>query len=37
MAMLQPAEELELTEVSEAVNSVREDGPHLLDPPLQLF
>ena len=37
MAMLQPTEELELTEVSEAVNSVREDGPHLLDPPLQLF
>ena len=37
MAMLQPADELELTEVNEAVNSVREDGPHLLDPPLQLF
>ena len=37
MGMLQPAEELELTEVNEAVNSVREDGPHLLDPPLQLF
>lgn len=36
-AMLQPNDELELTEVSEAVNSVREDGPHLLDPPLQLF
>ena len=37
MAMLRPTEELELTEVSEAVNSVREDGPHLLEPPLQLF
>ena len=37
MAMLQPTDELELTEVNEAVNSVREDGPHLLDPPLQLF
>jgi putative SOS response-associated peptidase YedK len=37
LAMLRPSEELELTEVSEAVNSVREDGPHLLDPPLQLF
>jgi putative SOS response-associated peptidase YedK len=37
LAMLRPAEELELTEVNEAVNSVREDGPHLLDPPLQLF
>ena len=36
MAMLQPTDEL-LTEVNEAVNSVREDGPHLLDPPLQLF
>ena len=32
-----PTEELELTEVCDAVNSVREDGPHLLDPPLQLF
>jgi putative SOS response-associated peptidase YedK len=37
MAILRPTDELELTEVSEAVNSVREDGPHLLDPPLQLF
>lgn len=36
-AMLRPSDELELTEVGEAVNSVREDGPHLLDPPLQLF
>ena len=37
MAMLQPADELELTEVGEAVNNVREDGPHLLEPPLKLF
>lgn len=36
-AMLRPSDELELTEVGEAVNDVREDGPHLLDPPLQLF
>jgi putative SOS response-associated peptidase YedK len=37
MAMLQPTDDLELTEVNDAVNNVREDGPHLLDPPLQLF
>lgn len=37
MAMLEPTDELELTEVGDAVNNVREDGPHLLDPPLQLF
>lgn len=37
LGMLRPSEELELTEVSEAVNDVRDDGPHLLDPPLQLF
>ena len=30
-------DELELTEVCDAVNSVREDGPHLLEPPLKLF
>jgi putative SOS response-associated peptidase YedK len=35
--MLEPTDDLELTEVNEAVNNVREDGPHLLDPPLQLF
>jgi putative SOS response-associated peptidase YedK len=29
--------ELEAREVSDAVNSVREDGPHLLEPPLRLF
>ena len=37
LAMLAPTDDLELTEVGEAVNNVREDGPHLLDPPLQLF
>jgi len=37
MDMLVPTNDLETTEVSEAVNSVREDGPHLLEPPLKLF
>lgn len=32
-----PEERLELREVADAVNDVREDGPHLLEPPLQLF
>jgi putative SOS response-associated peptidase YedK len=36
-AMLEPTDELEVTEVNDSVNSVREDGPHLLDPPLKLF
>ena len=36
-AMLAPTDELEVTEVSDAVNNVREDGPHLLEPPLKLF
>ena len=35
--LLGPTDELAVTEVSEAVNDVREDGPHLLEPPLQLF
>jgi putative SOS response-associated peptidase YedK len=35
--LLEPTEELTVTEVSEAVNDVRQDGPHLLEPPLQLF
>jgi len=30
-------EPLEVREVSDAVNDVREDGPHLLEPPLRLF
>jgi putative SOS response-associated peptidase YedK len=37
LALLVPTEELVVTEVSEAVNDVREDGPHVLEPPLQLF
>lgn len=38
-ALLVPApdELLAPREVGDAVNDVREDGPHLLDPPLQLF
>ena len=36
-SLLVPADELEMTEVSEAVNNVREDGPHVLEPPLKLF
>ncbi len=32
-----PDELLAAREVGDAVNSVREDGPHLLDPPMQLF
>jgi putative SOS response-associated peptidase YedK len=36
-AMLAPTEELETTEVSEAVNDVHNDGPELLEPPLKLF
>lgn len=37
--LLRPAPEdrLELREVADAVNDVRQDGPHLLEPPLQLF
>jgi putative SOS response-associated peptidase YedK len=36
---LRPADDevLEVREVSDAVNDVREDGPHLLAPPLKLF
>ena len=37
MSLLRPTANLVATEVSDAVNSVREDGPHLLDPPLKLF
>jgi putative SOS response-associated peptidase YedK len=35
--MLVPAEGMAVTEVSEAVNDVRNDGPEVLEPPLQLF
>ena len=31
LALLRPTDELIATEVSDAVNDVREDGPHLLD------
>lgn len=37
LSLLRPTDELVATEVSEAVNDVREDGPHLLEPPLKLF
>lgn len=39
LELLRPAPEdrLELREVGDAVNDVRQDGPHLLEPPLQLF
>ncbi len=38
-ALLAPAppEALELLEVADHVNDVRQDGPHLLEPPLKLF
>lgn len=32
-----PADELVARKVNDAVNDVREDGPHLLEPPLKLF
>jgi putative SOS response-associated peptidase YedK len=35
--LLQPTDELEVTEVSDAVNDVRQDGPELIEPPLRLF
>ena len=37
--LLRPAPEdrLEPREVGDFVNDVREDGPHLIEPPLQLF
>jgi len=39
LELLRPAgdDALELREVGDAVNDARQDGPHLLDPPLQLF
>ena len=39
LELLRPAPEdrLELKEVGDSVNDVREDGPHLLDPPMRLF
>jgi putative SOS response-associated peptidase YedK len=35
--MLVPTDELVVTEVSDAVNDVRQDGPALIEPPLRLF
>ena len=39
LRLLHPAAEeaLELREVGDAVSDVREDGPHLLEPPMKLF
>jgi putative SOS response-associated peptidase YedK len=37
MKLLRPTDELEVTEVSDAVNDVRQDGPALIEPPLRLF
>jgi putative SOS response-associated peptidase YedK len=36
-ALLAPTDDLEVTEVSDAVNDVRQDGPALIEPPLRLF
>jgi putative SOS response-associated peptidase YedK len=35
--LLVPTDELAVTEVSDAVNDVRQDGPGLIEPPLRLF
>ena len=39
LELLRPAPDdaLRLREVGNAVNDVREDGPHLLEPPMKLF
>jgi putative SOS response-associated peptidase YedK len=37
MELLVPTDELAVTEVSDAVNDVRQDGPELIEPPLRLF
>jgi putative SOS response-associated peptidase YedK len=37
LALLRPTDDLELTEVSDAVNDVRNDGPELIEPALRLF
>jgi putative SOS response-associated peptidase YedK len=36
-ALLRPTDDLTVTEVSDAVNDVRQDGPALIEPPLRLF
>ncbi|MGA8218531.1 MAG: SOS response-associated peptidase [Solirubrobacterales bacterium] len=35
--LLAPTDDLSVTEVSDAVNDVRQDGPELIEPPLRLF
>ncbi|MFL5906916.1 MAG: SOS response-associated peptidase [Solirubrobacterales bacterium] len=35
--LLVPTDDLSLTEVSDAVNDVRQDGPEVIEPPLRLF
>jgi putative SOS response-associated peptidase YedK len=37
LALLLPTDDLAVTEVSDAVNDVRQDGPALIEPPLRLF
>jgi putative SOS response-associated peptidase YedK len=37
LSLLAPTDELTVTEVSDAVNDVRQDGPALIEPPLRLF
>ncbi|MGH2955639.1 MAG: SOS response-associated peptidase [Solirubrobacterales bacterium] len=37
LALLEPTDELGVTEVSDRVNDVRFDGPELIEPPLRLF
>jgi putative SOS response-associated peptidase YedK len=32
-----PTDDLVVTEVSDAVNDIRQDGPALIEPPLRLF
>jgi putative SOS response-associated peptidase YedK len=36
-ALLVPTDDVTVTEVSDAVNDVRQDGPALIEPPLRLF
>jgi putative SOS response-associated peptidase YedK len=37
LELLAPTDDLAVTEVSDAVNDVRQDGPALIEPPLRLF
>jgi putative SOS response-associated peptidase YedK len=37
LQLLKPTDDLTVTEVSDAVNDVRQDGPALIEPPLRLF